>query len=85
MNVQLLPNPNKGEFSVKGTLGVSVSEEVTLEVTNMLGQTVYKEKVMSKNGAVDANVHLGNVANGMYMLVLRTASANKVFHVVIEQ
>lgn len=55
-NLQLMPNPNKGEFIVKGTLGVTVDEEVTLEVTNMLGQVVYKQKVMSKAGVVNRSV-----------------------------
>jgi hypothetical protein len=84
-DLHLLPNPNKGDFTVKGTLGVTTSEEVSLEVTNMLGQTVYKNTVMSKAGVVDASIHLDNVANGMYMLILRTTTENKVFHVVIGQ
>ena len=85
-NIQLMPNPNKGAFTVKGTLGNTADEEVTMEITDVLGQVVYKNKVMSRNGVIDEQIQLGStVANGMYVLSLHTATENKVFHVVIEQ
>jgi hypothetical protein len=85
-NIQLMPNPNKGDFTVKGTLGSTADQEVTLEITDVLGQVVYKSKVLSHNGIVDEQIHLNKtVANGMYVLGLQTATENKVFHVVIEQ
>ena len=42
--VSILPNPNKGEFTVKGSLGATTDGEVSLELTNMLGQSVYTNK-----------------------------------------
>ena len=86
-NVYVVPNPNKGSFSIKGALGtVTVDQEVTLEMTDMLGQSIYKSKVMTHNGMIDEHVQLGkSIANGMYILSLHTGSEQKVFHVVIEQ
>jgi len=85
-NITLVPNPNKGAFTVKGTLGTTQNEEVTLEVTNMLGQVVYTGKVTAQSGVIDAPVQLGSeLANGMYMLNLRSGSETKVFHFVIAQ
>jgi len=85
-DIKLMPNPSKGWFTVKGTLGVATDEEVTLEVTNMLGQTVYNNKIVARNGSIDERIELGsNLANGMYMLSLKTQSGNKVFHIVVEQ
>jgi len=85
-DITVLPNPNKGAFMVKGTLGTTADEEVTLEVTDLLGQVVYKNNVIAKNGVLDEQVTLGsNVANGMYILNLRSGSDSRVFHVVIEQ
>jgi len=83
-NITLIPNPNKGAFTVKGTLAATLNEEVTLEVTNMLGQVVYTGKITAQNGAIDAPVQLGSeLANGMYMLNLRSESETQVFHFVI--
>jgi len=85
-DIKLVPNPNKGIFTVKGTLGTTDDEEVSLEVTDMLGQVIYRSNVLARNGSINESVDLGHgLANGMYMLNLRSGSDNKVFHLVIEQ
>ncbi len=85
-DIVVVPNPNKGTFTVKGTLGSIATSEVTLELTNMLGQTVYKGEVKARNGRLDERIQLsGNVANGMYMLNVRSGGEHKVFHIVVEQ
>ncbi len=85
-DVKLIPNPNKGTFTVKGSTGTTVDEEVSMEITNMLGQTVYTNKVMTQNGNINAQVQLnGTLANGMYLLTLRSTNGTEVFHFVLEQ
>ncbi len=85
-DVRLIPNPNKGAFSLKGTMGTTTDEDVYVEVTNMLGQVVYKNKVVTKNGVIDEQIQLsGSNANGMYLLNLRSGTHNTVFHFVVEQ
>lgn len=81
-----MPNPNKGEFTLKGTLGAKNDDVVTLEVTNMLGQVVYTSKVMTRGGSINEHIKLSNtLANGMYLLNVRSGNALSVFHMVIEQ
>jgi hypothetical protein len=85
-NIKLVPNPNKGVFTVKGTLASGGDEEVLMEVTNMLGQIVYSGKATSNNGVLNEEIQLGRgLSNGMYLLNLRSGSQNSVFHFVIEQ
>ena len=85
-DIRLLPNPNSGDFSVKGTLGTTADEEITMEVTDMMGQVVYKNKVVTHGGIIDEKVTLNNtLANGMYIMNLRSGSDTKIFHFVIEQ
>jgi hypothetical protein len=85
-DIKLLPNPNKGQFTVKGSLSTSVDEEVSLEITNMLGQVVYSSKVMAHKGIIDEHIQLNSaLANGMYILNLRSEGDNNVFHIVVEQ
>ena len=81
-----MPNPNSGLFTLKGTLGTAVDEEVTIEVTDMIGQVIYNKKVLVSGGRINEQVQLNNgLANGMYLLNLQSASDNKAFHFVIEQ
>jgi lysophospholipase L1-like esterase/uncharacterized protein YjdB len=85
-NITVLPNPNKGYFTVKGTLGSSLDQEVVFELTDMLGQVVYKSKTIVPGGLLNAQVQLSNtLANGMYLLTVVSGSDHKLFHIVLEQ
>ena len=85
-NYTVMPNPSKGFFTINGSLGMAVNQEVTIELTNMLGQVVYSSKTMSVNGSVNENVQLGNnISNGNYMLTLRSGSDITVIRLAIEQ
>ncbi len=85
-DVKLVPNPNNGLFTIKGNIGTIADQEVSLEVTNMLGQVVYTTKVIARNGDINEVIRLSNtLANGMYILNMHTETGNQVFHMVIEQ
>lgn len=85
-DVQLVPNPNKGAFVVKGHLTSKADEPVILEVTDMLGQVVYRNNTTAKGGRISEQIATeGTLANGMYILSVRTSNENRVFHFVVEQ
>ena len=85
MEASLLPNPNKGTFTVKGVLGTK-DAEITIEITNMLGQVVYSSKTVARGGIINAPIVLNNaLANGMYVLNLRSGNESKTFHFVTEK
>lgn len=84
MDVRLLPNPNEGTFTIKGNLGTVNDEEINIEVTDMLGQIVYKNNVTVRRGQLNEQVQMDNtLANGMYILNLRTENGKKTFNFVI--
>ncbi|MCW3122713.1 MAG: hypothetical protein JWQ38_2205, partial [Flavipsychrobacter sp.] len=82
--IRVLPNPSKGIFTVTGSTGVSVDESVSLEMTNILGQVIYRGTTVAKDGTINEQVQLNGVANGTYLLNVRTAAMHKVFHIIIE-
>ena len=83
-NVRLMPNPNKGLFTIKGYLAAKGDEDVSVEITDMLGQVVYKNTVRATGGNIDAPVSLnGDLANGVYLLNLHSGNENVVLHFVI--
>ena len=84
-DIRLQPNPNNGAFSLKGTLGNNTNEELSIEITNMLGQVVYTGSMKAVNGSIDQKINLSNVANGMYLLNLGSGTQRSIFHFVIEQ
>jgi sugar lactone lactonase YvrE len=84
--IALVPNPNKGEFTIKGTLGSNAASdaEFAFEVADMLGHIVYKSKARAEYGHLYVPVSMGNnLANGMYLLMVRTENEQSVVRFVI--
>ncbi len=84
--IVIMPNPNKGEFQIKGSLVASVHGQVEIEVDNILGQVIYKERVVCANGQFNNTINLGNnIDNGVYLITIIAANDRKIFHVVVEK
>ena len=88
ISVNVLPNPNKGEFTISGTTGISSGsgndEYVTISITDMPGQLIYKTDLHTINGILNERLRLeGILAKGTYLLTLKSASGIQVFHLVI--
>ena len=82
----LLPNPNRGEFTISGTTGTAGDDKVTIVMSDILGQTVYSKTTMSVNGSVNEHVGLGNkLASGTYMVTITSGEDHVVFHVTIDK
>jgi hypothetical protein len=85
-NINVIPNPNNGIFTISGSIGTNDDEDVSLEVLDMVGHVVYSGKTIAHNGSLNERVQLnGTVANGMYLLNLHSNSTSQVFHIVVEQ
>ncbi len=87
--IEIIPNPNRGAFVISGEMAASatgVYEPVDVILTDVLGRTVYSDKVTPVNGMIHKEVMLnGNITSGSYILNLRTDSERRAFHVVIQQ
>jgi hypothetical protein len=68
--LSILPNPNKGSFTLAGTLAnTGGASELSFEVVDMLGQVVYKDAATIENGGISKSITLGdNIANGIYLI-----------------
>ncbi len=55
-------------------------EDVAIEITNIVGQVVYKGTAAIQNGTMSKQIALSNeLTNGVYMLHIITNNAHKVF------
>jgi len=85
-DIRLMPNPNKGIFTVKGRWAIADNTDVTMEITDILGQVIYRSTGKTQQGEMNETITLGNApANGVYLLNIQRGAENKVFHFVIEQ
>src|SRR6185437_10448630 len=82
----LIPNPTKGTFTISGTLKNRLDNNVNIVITDMLGQTIYKDAVLADNGNLNTLVTLpGSLANGMYLVSLTSGEDHMVFHVILDK
>jgi len=85
MQVTVSPNPNKGEFTIRGELGTTGSEEASIEITDLLGQSIYKATVNVPGGRINTRVSTGStLASGVYILHLMSGGAEGTWRVVVE-
>ncbi len=85
-DLTLFPNPNNGSFTLSGRVNTNSNKEITMELTDMLGRTVYVGKTTPSNGIVNVDVKLdGDVAAGAYLLRVHTETGTETFHFVISK
>lgn len=68
-SVTILPNPNNGQFVFYFT--VSTPTDVTVELVNALGQSVFNETLRGFEGTYRKEMDLTSASNGVYYLKLK--------------
>jgi len=85
-NYTLLPNPNKGAFTIEGKLNEAADTKVSIDITDMLGQAIYTRSVVATSGNLNETITLDNaVANGMYLVSITSKDGREVYHVVVNR
>ena len=83
-DLTLFPNPNTGSFTLSGKLSTTSGKDVSLEIADMLGRTVYTGHTTPQHGEIREEIKLGNdVAAGTYLLRVNTETGVETFHFVI--
>jgi hypothetical protein len=76
------PNPAKDKIHI--SFRVEGSDNATLEIVNLTGQTVYSQKVNSLNGAFSKDIDMSTVAKGIYNLKILTTKETINKKIVLE-
>ncbi len=85
-NLVIFPNPNTGSFNIKGSVPGPEDQDIDMQITDVLGQTVYTGTLSQLHGHINRQLTLEKtLANGMYLLTIRTADKPRTFHLIIEQ
>jgi len=68
------PNPTNGKVNI--LWNAIATENATVSVTDVTGQTVYTTTISMNQGNGASQVDLSNVANGVYLLSVKSATIN---------
>lgn len=80
--LNIYPNPNKGEFVLKGKWNNNVQLDIT--VTDLAGRIVHSEKISSAMGIINEAVSIANLSKGVYLFYARDGMETKVIKLVVE-
>lgn len=79
-NVNIMPNPSTGIFNV--VIALPLSQDITVDVTNVLGQNVYSNSLKSFNTGV-ISVDLSGNNQGIYFITVSNGKEKNVQRIVI--
>jgi hypothetical protein len=79
----IVPNPNKGVFSLTGDL--NIADNAYLSIKNMLGQEVFGKQVIALSSRLNETITTDKLPAGMYLLEIRSANTGKKIHFVISE
>ena len=78
----VFPNPTKGEFSVKF---ISTEKNTcSLEITNVLGEVIYKENLQEQSGQYTKQLDIGKYGAGLYFVTLKNGKHTTCKKVVVQ-
>jgi len=84
--ISVLPNPNNGAFTIKGSLSSTTDGTASVVVHTMSGQTIYQTSTFAQKGIISADVTLQNdVPNGIYMVEIKTTTERSVTFLTIQR
>ncbi len=85
--VRLFPNPNMGGFKLTGNIGKLSNKTVAISIHDVVGKVVFtSHTVTGVDGKLNEEIHMPeNLANGMYILSLRSDNENKLFRFVVNR
>ena len=75
--VYIAPNPNTGNFKI---IGLENIHQYNIEITNLLGETIYAAKRPVSN-----EINITNCADGFYFLKVSNSTGQKVIKFVIQK
>lgn len=75
LSALISPNPSNGQFTVSIPESMRNSD-VTLQILNVSGKSVYSTKYASKNNS-DHQIDISNSPRGVYFMILQNTAGNK--------
>lgn len=82
----ICPNPNDGDFAIKGIVDAANGTTVQLQVADISGRIVYSDMTIVHDGGVDARVSIGpKINSGVYILSMSWDAGSAISRVLINK
>jgi hypothetical protein len=82
-NLSLFPNPNSGNFTLRGAVSNQDGKNVNYQISNVLGQVLNSGSTTPVKGLINAQISQNDLPAGSYLLRVNTDAGSETFHFVI--
>lgn len=69
-DINIYPNPNTGNFVIE--MEITKPQDLEIKLINVIGQTIYEEKISKYSGDYKKEIELPNIKSGVYYLNIET-------------
>jgi len=80
--MRLFPNPSHGQFTLQ--IGGAEANDATLKITDIVGNTVYENRVENNSSVIEKNIVLSGITKGVYFVTVENGATRFVNKLIIE-
>ena len=84
LGMQIFPNPNNGNFTIKINTGVLVTAKAFIEIRDIQGRLVHSINTQNINGVINEQVQKNGLTSGVYLVTYRLGEVRKSMKMVVE-
>ncbi len=81
INVNIFPNPNKGDFTL--SMNGSTSELYKIQILSVIGEIIYSKTLKSSGSTIHEEIHLNDISSGLYILTVLSENEKVVQRFII--
>ncbi|MCX6230246.1 MAG: T9SS type A sorting domain-containing protein [Bacteroidetes bacterium] len=82
-DIKIIPNPNNGKFNLNFTN--EYSENISIQIFNMLGELVYNESKHQYKGIYNDNIDISKLSNGIYSINIKIGERKTTEKIVVSK
>jgi hypothetical protein len=84
LGMQIFPNPNNGNFTIKINTGVLATAKALIEIRDIQGRLVHSINTQNINGVINEQVQKNGLTSGVYLVTYRLGDVRKSMKMVVE-
>jgi hypothetical protein len=84
LGMQIFPNPNNGNFTIKINTGVLATAKAFIEIRDIQGRLVHSINTQNVKGVINEQVQKNGLTSGVYLVTYRLGEVRKSMKMVVE-
>jgi peroxiredoxin family protein len=84
MSMQIFPNPNNGNFTIKIQTGITTNRKALIEIRDIQGRLIHALQTQNVNGVITEQIKKVGLAKGVYVVMYRMGSEQHSMKMIVE-